>query len=92
MKECNGLDSIMTLFNANINKESKDLAAISLSHLYRGQEIKDKSHKEIIAYLKTLINDPNEQIKESAKNGLQDLAGNSINKAEIEADGFAIPK
>ncbi|KAA6388474.1 MAG: hypothetical protein EZS28_016000 [Streblomastix strix] len=92
MKESNGLDSIMTLFNANINKESKDLAAISLSHIYCAQEIKDKSHKEIIAYLKTLINDPNEQIKESAKNGLQDLAGNSINKAEIEADGFAIPK
>jgi hypothetical protein len=50
----------MTLFNANISKESKDLAAISLSHLYRGKEIKNKSHKEIIAYLKTLINDPDE--------------------------------
>ncbi|KAA6369803.1 MAG: hypothetical protein EZS28_034669 [Streblomastix strix] len=92
LKQCNGLNGIMTLFNANISKESKDLAAISLSHVYRGKEIKNKSHKEIIAHLKTLINDPNVQIKESAKNGLQDLAGNSINKAEIESNGFAIPK
>ncbi|KAA6375813.1 MAG: putative Serine/threonine-protein kinase Nek4 [Streblomastix strix] len=74
------------------NAESRALNyEIQPNSSYSPQNNKNQD-SDILPLLKTLITDFDEQIKESAKNGLRDLAENSINKAEIEADGFAIPK
>ncbi|KAA6395534.1 MAG: putative AGC family protein kinase [Streblomastix strix] len=90
---CDGIQQIYSLFQQNRDKETKDRAAICIGILFRAKEIKDKQMgKDIIGHLKTLVTDSDDWMKNESKWELRGLAQNAVNKADIEAEGFVIPK
>ncbi|KAA6378715.1 MAG: putative serine/threonine-protein kinase Nek6 [Streblomastix strix] len=94
MIECNGINQIYNMYKrSEINKYSKDLAAQCIGKLFMNKEIPDQEMKiEIISHLKQLLNNPEFEIRESARLTLILLSFNTSNKAEIEKDGFRIPE
>ncbi|KAA6384088.1 MAG: putative aurora-B kinase Ark1 [Streblomastix strix] len=93
MQACDGIKKTYSLFHQNRNKEIKDIAAICIGQLFRAQEITNKSmRKDIIGYLKELTTDSDQWTRNEANWRLRGLAQNAVNKADIEADGFAIPE
>ncbi|KAA6394036.1 MAG: hypothetical protein EZS28_010437 [Streblomastix strix] len=91
--QCNGVEKIFELFKKNLNKGSKDRAAVCIGHIFRAREIPNFiMRREIINYLKTLLKSQDEQIKISAQFRLQGLALNSVNCIEIGDISFMITK
>ncbi|KAA6368000.1 MAG: hypothetical protein EZS28_036473 [Streblomastix strix] len=85
------IDKIYELFKRNLSKYSKNLATYSIGRIFRSKEIINVNMKsEVIANLKTLIND--KDYVSLAKLSLRGLSYNPVNKAEIETEGFIIPK
>ncbi|KAA6363110.1 MAG: hypothetical protein EZS28_041362 [Streblomastix strix] len=90
---CRGIEKIMKLFRINGNKKTKDTAAIRHGQIFRAKEINDKQMPiELIRHLKTLVNDTDEWTYTNSKLTLCHLALNTLNRAEIESDVFAIPE
>ncbi|KAA6366146.1 MAG: hypothetical protein EZS28_038328 [Streblomastix strix] len=93
MIEIDGIKKIFDLFKKDVNKDSKDRAAICLGLLFKALEITIlEMRQSLIAHLKNLINVTDEWTKNAAKRRLKFLAFNTVNKAEIEKDGFKIPE
>ncbi|KAA6380548.1 MAG: hypothetical protein EZS28_023926 [Streblomastix strix] len=93
IQECNGIEKIFELFKKNISKFSRDRAALIIGYLFRARKIPDPNMRtEIISYLKICVNDTDVWIKDQAKWRIKDLMLNPVNRAEVEKDGFAIPK
>ncbi|KAA6368677.1 MAG: hypothetical protein EZS28_035796, partial [Streblomastix strix] len=87
-----GIEKIFSLFKQTSNKYDKDKSAICLGIVFRAQEIKDHAMiKEVITHLKSIINDPDNDIKKLVKYALKCLVQNQVNKADIESDRFIIP-
>ncbi|KAA6377429.1 MAG: hypothetical protein EZS28_027046 [Streblomastix strix] len=92
MTECDGIIKINELFKRKLNKYITDRAALCLGQLFKTREItQSKMRMTTIEHLKTLVNDEDEQVKDTSRRRLKDLAQNEVNKAEIEKDGFVIP-
>ncbi|KAA6387529.1 MAG: hypothetical protein EZS28_016943 [Streblomastix strix] len=86
-QECDGIIKIFSLFKRHESmKDNKNASAICIGILYKVQDITDpEMRKTVIAHLKLLINDSNSWAKTQAKKML------TVNKTEIEADGFTLP-
>ncbi|KAA6388829.1 MAG: hypothetical protein EZS28_015645 [Streblomastix strix] len=83
VEQCGGVDKIFELFKKNLNKGLKDRFAICIGKLFRAKEITNPEMKQVIVYLKQLVNDPDTWTKNEAKYALQELAEN---------EGFKIPE
>ncbi|KAA6390123.1 MAG: hypothetical protein EZS28_014349 [Streblomastix strix] len=89
-----GIKRLYEFFNKwNQYECSKNTASICIGNLCRARMIEDETiRKNIIAHLKKIINDTDKWTRDSSRFALQYLASNSVNKAEITKDGFAVPK
>ncbi|KAA6383053.1 MAG: hypothetical protein EZS28_021419 [Streblomastix strix] len=93
MLECDGINKIFALFQQTEIEETKNQAAICIGRLFKSREIENRQMRsEIIAHLKTMINNDNQFEKNESRFSLKYLAQNAVNRAEIEADGFIIPE
>ncbi|KAA6373391.1 MAG: hypothetical protein EZS28_031082 [Streblomastix strix] len=93
MLECDGINKIFALFQQTEDEYKKNQAAVCIGRLFKSREIENRQMRsEIIAHLKTMINDPDEWNKNQSRFSLKFLAQNAVNRAEIEADGFVIPE
>ncbi|KAA6395796.1 MAG: hypothetical protein EZS28_008676 [Streblomastix strix] len=87
-----GIEKIFSLFKQTTDEFCKICSAICLGIVHRAQEIKDSSlRKEVIAHLKSIINDIRDDIKKLVKYAIRCLVQNYVNKTEIESEGFTIP-
>ncbi|KAA6379905.1 MAG: hypothetical protein EZS28_024569 [Streblomastix strix] len=93
LASADGIEKIYTLFKRSTHKFNKKVSAICLGIAFRAQEIKD-SHmrKDIIAHLKSIIHDPDEETRNEVRLALKCLSQNQVNKVEIEKDGFTNPE
>ncbi|KAA6388855.1 MAG: putative G2-specific protein kinase nimA, partial [Streblomastix strix] len=90
---CGGIDKLYSLFKKNLSPGSKDNAAKCIGQLFKANEITNiEMRKDIIAYLKTTLSSSESWIKNDAIWILRLLAENSVNRSEIEKDGFKIPE
>ncbi|KAA6400719.1 MAG: hypothetical protein EZS28_003749 [Streblomastix strix] len=88
-----GIEKIFSLFKVTTNEYSKKVSAVCLGIVFRAQEIIDHAMiKEVITHLKSIINDPDNDIKKLVKYALKCLVQNQVNKTEIESGGFTIPE
>ncbi|KAA6396048.1 MAG: hypothetical protein EZS28_008424 [Streblomastix strix] len=88
-----GIKKIFALFQKNGMKFNRYRSALCIGYLFKAREIADPiMRQEIINHLKCLLNEDDDWVKERAKDVLKYLSQNTVNKAEIEAGGFTIPK
>ncbi|KAA6392172.1 MAG: hypothetical protein EZS28_012300 [Streblomastix strix] len=92
VEQLGGVEKIIQLFRKNLNKKLKDNSAICIGRLFRAREITNPEMKQVIVYLKQLVNDPDAWTKGAAKYTIKDLAKNEVNRVFIESDGFKIPQ
>ncbi|KAA6368973.1 MAG: hypothetical protein EZS28_035500, partial [Streblomastix strix] len=93
IQESDGIKKIFALFQKNGSKYSRDRSALCIGFLFRAREISDQvMRQEIINHLKSLLNDSDALQEERAKVALKYLSMNTVNKTEMEAEGFTIPK
>ncbi|KAA6390277.1 MAG: putative NEK/NEK2 protein kinase, partial [Streblomastix strix] len=84
IQECDGVYKIFALFQKNVNKYSRDRAALCIGFLFRSKQITNQEMKqEIINHLKSLLSDSEEWVKERAKTALKYLAQNEANRSDI---------
>ncbi|KAA6403427.1 MAG: hypothetical protein EZS28_001055 [Streblomastix strix] len=84
LSACNGIIKIFELFKRNTSKQSRDCSALSLGYLYRSREIEDQRMRQmVITHLKSLISDPDLDIKEYAIAAINCVSRNPVNLAEI---------
>ncbi|KAA6388168.1 MAG: hypothetical protein EZS28_016305 [Streblomastix strix] len=92
IQECGGIDKIFDLFKRNLSKYSKDASAIIIGYLFKSRTITNQNQRrDVIAHLKTLINDTDQWAKNQSRKVLRYLAQNFINQIEIQKGGFTIP-
>ncbi|KAA6361304.1 MAG: hypothetical protein EZS28_043169, partial [Streblomastix strix] len=79
--------------SSNARDDSKNIAAVSIAHLY-GEKVIEKTiiRESVINRLKKLVNDSRVWEKKQSRNALILLALNPVNEAEIKKGGFTIPK
>ncbi|KAA6342378.1 MAG: hypothetical protein EZS28_052397 [Streblomastix strix] len=78
LSECGGIKKIFELFQKNLNSYTKDYSALIIGFVYRAQEITDQlMKKEIISYLKNLLNDTDDWKKKISLNALKYLSQNA---------------
>ncbi|KAA6353093.1 MAG: hypothetical protein EZS28_051380 [Streblomastix strix] len=88
-----GIDKLYSLFKKNLSPGTKNNAAKCIGQLFKAKEITNvEQRKDMIAYFKAAFTGSDETKKEDAKWILGVLAENSVNRAEIEKDGFKIPE
>ncbi|KAA6359436.1 MAG: hypothetical protein EZS28_045036 [Streblomastix strix] len=93
VSSCGGIDKLYSLFKKNLSPGSKDNSAKCIGFLFKAKEITNiEMRKDIIAYLKTTLSSSESWLKNNSKQILRLLAENSINRSEIEKDGFKIPE
>ncbi|KAA6380536.1 MAG: hypothetical protein EZS28_023935, partial [Streblomastix strix] len=93
LQQCDGIKKIFALFQKNGSRYNRDRSALCIGYLFRAREITDPiMRQEIINHLKNLLNDSSVWVKGTAKDALKYLSLNAVNKTEIEAGGFIIPK
>ncbi|KAA6392871.1 MAG: hypothetical protein EZS28_011602 [Streblomastix strix] len=105
LNKCDGINRMYQLFKKGPYKYSRDRAAIAIGLVLRSQEInvpvpaKQKGNanasmkQEVIAHLKMLmLDDPEQWIKDAAKDALKGLAKNEANRVEISKGGFECPE
>ncbi|KAA6369492.1 MAG: hypothetical protein EZS28_034980, partial [Streblomastix strix] len=81
---CDGIKKIFDLFQKNRSKFSRERSALCLGFLFKSHEIADPIMRhEIINYLKYLLYDPYNWVKEKTKDALKFLAQNETNRFEI---------
>ncbi|KAA6390809.1 MAG: hypothetical protein EZS28_013663 [Streblomastix strix] len=84
IQQCDGVNKIISLFQKNLSKYSRDRCAICIGFIFRAREITNLFMKqEIFTYLKILLSDSDDWIKERAKDSLEYLAQNDKNRSEI---------
>ncbi|KAA6392718.1 MAG: hypothetical protein EZS28_011757 [Streblomastix strix] len=93
VEACNGVQKLFDAFSRpDMEKVTKSTAAFCIGHLLQSREITNQEMKKsIIAYLKSLVSDGDDWAKNAAKWRLKGLARNTVNRSEIETNGFAIP-
>ncbi|KAA6362462.1 MAG: hypothetical protein EZS28_042012 [Streblomastix strix] len=90
---CGGIDKLYSLFKKNEYEKITNLCALSIGNLFKAKEITNiEMRKDIFAYLKFIYKDPNSAYRSNAKFSLKYLAENSVNRLEIEKDGFKFPE
>ncbi|KAA6397357.1 MAG: putative protein serine/threonine kinase [Streblomastix strix] len=88
-----GIDKLYSLFKKNEYEKITDFCALNIGQLFKAKEITNiEMRKDVIAYFKAAFTGCDETKKEDAKWILGVLAENSVNRAEIEKDGFKIPE
>ncbi|KAA6312077.1 MAG: hypothetical protein EZS28_055991, partial [Streblomastix strix] len=89
LSECGGIKKIFELFQKNLNSYTKDYSALIIGFVYRAQVITDQlMKKEIISYLKNLLNDTDDWKKKISMSALKYLSQNAGNHSEILKDDF----
>ncbi|KAA6392448.1 MAG: hypothetical protein EZS28_012023 [Streblomastix strix] len=87
------IEKIFALFNRKLSADTTNTSALCLSLLFNAKEIANQNLKsQIITHLKSLVNDKDRWMKNAVRKMLRELALNEVYKAEIEKDGFVIPK
>ncbi|KAA6367046.1 MAG: hypothetical protein EZS28_037428, partial [Streblomastix strix] len=90
---CGGIEKLYSLFKKNLSPGTKYSSALSIANLFKAKEIPNvEIRKDLIEYLKSTYKDPNSSSQLIAKFSLKRLAENSVNRTEIEKDGFKIPE
>ncbi|KAA6364974.1 MAG: hypothetical protein EZS28_039500 [Streblomastix strix] len=90
---CGGIEKLYSLFKKNEYEIITYFIAKCIGLLFKAKEIANvEMRNDIISHLKSIYNDSNSPNKYFAKSPLKRLAENSINRAEIEKDGFKIPE
>ncbi|KAA6369111.1 MAG: putative protein kinase, partial [Streblomastix strix] len=90
---CDGIDKLFSLFKKNEYEKITYISAKCIGQLFKAKEIPNvEMRNDIIAYIKTALSSSEQQKKENSKWVLGLLAENSVNRAEIEKDGFKIPE
>ncbi|KAA6369602.1 MAG: putative G2-specific protein kinase NimA [Streblomastix strix] len=93
VESCGGIDKLYSLFKKNLSPGTKTCSARCIGNLFKAKEITNiDMRKDIFAYLKTALSSSESWIKDDAKWPLKMLAENSVNRLEIEKDGFKIPE
>ncbi|KAA6352918.1 MAG: hypothetical protein EZS28_051555 [Streblomastix strix] len=91
VSSCGGIDKLYSLFKKNLSPGTKNNSAKSIGNLFKAKEITNiEMRKDIIAYFKAALSSSEQQIKDNSKWILGLLAENSVNRSEIEKDGFKI--
>ncbi|KAA6378958.1 MAG: hypothetical protein EZS28_025515, partial [Streblomastix strix] len=82
MQECGGIEKISELFNQNLNKYSKDRAAICIGYIFRDREITDPNIVlDIINHLTSLLGSGT--LNDKAQFAIQYLIENETNRSKI---------
>ncbi|KAA6386902.1 MAG: hypothetical protein EZS28_017570 [Streblomastix strix] len=92
VEQLGGVEKIFELFKKNLNNDLKDRSAICIGYLFRAREITNPEMKQVIVYLKQLVNDPDAWTNGEAKFAIKGLAKNKVNRVFIVSDGFKIPE
>ncbi|KAA6385784.1 MAG: hypothetical protein EZS28_018686 [Streblomastix strix] len=89
-----GIENIYQFMNRrHSDKDSKDRAVIIIGYLFQSREIeKAEMRINVIKHLKSLVSDKVQWVLKQSRIVLIKLSQNSVNKEEIEKDGFVIPE
>ncbi|KAA6371390.1 MAG: hypothetical protein EZS28_033083 [Streblomastix strix] len=83
LSQVGGIEKIYSLFKSNISRKSKDCSAKCLGIAFKAQKIDDENmRKEIIKYLKSIIENDAGEIDDEVELALRCLAQNSDNHVE----------
>ncbi|KAA6371005.1 MAG: hypothetical protein EZS28_033468 [Streblomastix strix] len=91
LEAAGGIDRLFSMFKRSLSPTILITGAICIGLVFRAREVTDPSRKEIFAFLKKLQNRSESELKTEANLALKCLAANSVNRTEIEKDGFKIP-
>ncbi|KAA6394745.1 MAG: hypothetical protein EZS28_009728 [Streblomastix strix] len=89
-----GKNQLFNFFKRNnISKLSKNQASMVIWRIFRQREMTNIEQLQyLVAYLKNSLYEDDDWIKQTSKEGLQNLAQNAKNRSEITKGGFIIPK
>ncbi|KAA6384299.1 MAG: putative serine/threonine-protein kinase Nek3 [Streblomastix strix] len=89
MNQCGGIQKLFALFQRNLNKRTRDHAAICLGILFRAREIPDQNmRRSLIAHFMSLLKDQDDQLKRLSRSILRGISRNTVNRAEIMKGDF----
>ncbi|KAA6356580.1 MAG: hypothetical protein EZS28_047893, partial [Streblomastix strix] len=90
---CGGINKLYSLFKKNEFEKITILSALCIGQLFEAKEISNVTMRiDVVTYFKAEFAGFDELNKKSAKYVLGLLAKNSVNRVEIEKDGFKIPE
>ncbi|KAA6393688.1 MAG: hypothetical protein EZS28_010781 [Streblomastix strix] len=86
LQTCDGVDKLFNLFKRDdIQINTKNLTAICIGLLFKAKEIVNQQMRyEVVSYLKLLISDFDEWIRNASELALCYMLQNSVNYSEIE--------
>ncbi|KAA6393593.1 MAG: hypothetical protein EZS28_010878 [Streblomastix strix] len=84
MEACQGIQKLFTLYQRNLNKHTKDFAALTIAQTFKARELPSgQIRHEIITHLIQLLSGEDDFSRKASKQNLQGLSQNAVNLTEI---------